>query len=247
MATGLFFLANGNTGGFAEVLSGGKWKLYTLPGLAGNAYSAALENVSCVSAVNCVAVGSYGTHASPGGTPSDVVFAEYWNGRKWSRAGLPVPAGSQGAWLYDVSCAPSSRTCMATGGRGLGNGRSGALAESLSAGRWKATTPFATGGDPSLFGVSCVSATSCVATGGGDTAFVLNNALSDAWNGRTWRFAKLPTPSQGGSQHASAVWSVSCLSAKNCVGVGSAGTTSGLVYGFSGFWNGKGWHLVPLA
>lgn len=81
----------------------------------------------------------------------------------------------------------------------------------------------------------------------GDTAIAFNNAFSDAWNGHSWKFARLPTPNQGGAGRASAVWSVSCVTATDCAAVGSAGTTQGLVFGFSGFWNGESWRLVPLA
>lgn len=247
VASGLYFLANGNAAGFADVRGAGRWTAYKLPGLASNNYSAVVSNVSCLSAVSCYAVGSYGTGFSPGGTPSNVAFAEHWNGRNWTLTRLPMPAGGHGGWLYAVSCVPSSKTCVATGGRGLGGGKSGTLAETLTAGKWTLKTPFATGNDPALYGVSCVSATNCVAAGGGDTAIALNNAFSDAWNGHSWKFGRLPTPNQGGAGRASAVWSVSCVTPTDCAAVGSAGTTQGLVFGFSGFWNGKSWRLVPLA
>lgn len=247
VATGAYFLASGNAAGFADVIRDGKWTVYKLPGLSSNSYSSVVQNVSCLSTVDCVAVGDYGVNSSPGGAPSNVVFAEYWNGTGWHKATLPMPAGAKGAWLYDVSCVAKSKTCVATGGRGIAGGKSLALAETLTAGKWKVSTPYAAGGDPSLYAVSCVTAADCLAAGGGDTPSVLNNAFSDAWNGHAWKFGRLPTPREGGSGRTSAVWGVSCVSATDCVAVGSAGSASLYPYGFSGFWNGKSWRLVALA
>jgi hypothetical protein len=198
-----------------------------------------------MSAVSCVAVGSSGTRLSPGGTPVNVVAAELWNGKNWSLTKLPMPSGSSGAWLYDVSCVPS-KSCVATGGRIVGTAKSAAFAEIWTAGKWKATIPFAAGTDPSLFTVSCTSATSCVAAGGGDIPVPRNNAFSDSWNGKSWKYVKLPTPSGGGGANASMVTGVSCVAASDCVAVGTAGPVKLLPfgYGFSGLWNGQTWRLT---
>jgi hypothetical protein len=150
-----------------------------------------------------------------------------------------------------VSC-PGAKTCVAAGGRSLAGNKSATLVETWKAGKWTAISAPAAGDDPSLYAVSCVSATRCLAGGGGDYSSVVNanksvrnNAFPDSWNGTRWTYAKLPTPPEGGGENASVVSAIDCQTAASCVAVGSAGPATALVYGFSAFWNGKSWRLVP--
>ncbi len=246
VATGAY--SAGNTAiGYAAVLTGGKWTAYKPPGLpASSSYYSALNSVSCMSAASCVAVGSYSMYSSPGGYPAGTAVAETWNGTRWSLAKLPAPPGGEYLWLYGVSCV-RSKYCVATGGRYLPNNRSsGPLAEIWSAGKWRAAVPPGAGTDPSLFDVSCVSAASCLAVGSADTPTPGNSAFSDSWNGRAWTYVKMPTPSAGGGKNVTIAESDSCLSAADCVAVGSAGPAQLPAYGFSGFWNGRGWRLAAI-
>ncbi|HEY1920343.1 MAG TPA: hypothetical protein VGH27_32645 [Streptosporangiaceae bacterium] len=70
-----------------------------------------------------------------------------------------------------------------------------------------------------LTGVSCTSATHCVA--------VSNQDYSEIWNGRVWKVA----PSAGGS-----VLSVSCTSYKFCVAAGASADV----------WNGSTWTAMTV-
>ncbi|HUC56854.1 MAG TPA: hypothetical protein VMA95_05595 [Streptosporangiaceae bacterium] len=254
VVTGLAVLPGSHYNSFIDVLKGGRWTLYRPPGFTDSKRNSILENVSCAAANRCVAVGSYGNTNSPGGAaPANVAAAVTWNGRKWSLDRLPTPAGSKGAWVLDVSCV-RSKACVAVGGRSVGGKKSTALAEILKAGKWKAVTPSAEGSDPSLYAVSCVSATRCLAGGGGDFSSTINTnksvrnkAFSSYWNGRTWKYARLPTPPKGGGSNASVVSAISCLTATKCVAVGAAGPPASLIYGFSAFWNGRNWRLVSVS
>lgn len=249
VATGVYILPDGEPAGFAEVLRDGTWSVGKPPGLQHSDRYSMLDNVSCMSAASCVAVGSYGTLASPGGAPAGTAVAESWNGRTWSESTLPVPSGTRYLWLYGVSCTPS-KTCVAVGGRYLAGSKATApVAETWSGGKWRAATPTANGADPVLFAVSCATAAGCLAVGGADTATAAarSDAFADSWNGHGWAFARLPTPPEGDPPNASLASSVSCLSATDCVAVGLAGPAGLLSYGFSGFWNGKGWRLVATS
>jgi hypothetical protein len=251
VATGLYELAGGRTAGFAELLSDGKWKAYELPGLVSSAHNSAINHVSCMSAVSCVAVGSIGNSTTPDGSPANAAVAEFWDGRNWSEATLATPAGSKGAWLYGLSCT-RSKTCIAVGGRRLANGKITPLAETWSAatGRWRAAFPAAAGSEPDLGGVSCVSAGNCLAVGGGDEPTAATNSFSDSWNGKTWKYEQFPAPLGGGREASDGV-QVSCLTAAQCVAIADdyIGAPAGItaIYGISAFWNGKAWRLVPVA
>jgi hypothetical protein len=253
--TGVYILHSGRTAAFAEVLSGGTWKVYKLPGLADSAYNSVIEQVTCMSATNCLAVGSDGNSKTPLGAPANTAVAESWNGKKWSETKLATPAGSKGAWLYGLSC-PRSKTCVAVGGRRLANGKITPLVETRAAatGRWQPAFPRAAGSDPDLQGVACASVGHCVAVGGGDEATAKTSPFSVFLNGKAWKYRVFPAP-LGGGKEASDAYAVTCLSATECVAVGDTGTVPQYspnpanyrAYGVSAFWNGKAWRLVPSA
>jgi hypothetical protein len=85
-----------------------------------------------------------------------------------------------------------------------------------------------------LFGVSCVSATSCVAVGSSD-----GSALIETWDGASWSV----TPNELGADY-SELLGVSCVSAEHCVAVGdqrSGSYTETLIES----WDGSSWSVVP--
>jgi hypothetical protein len=86
-------------------------------------------------------------------------------------------------------------------------------------------------GGPSveMSGVSCASATGCVAVGN-----VGNKALVDGWNGTAWSDQNTPVPSGRPS-------GVSCVSATACVAVGSYRSHAGHALAFIERWDGTGW------
>jgi hypothetical protein len=256
VVTGAYILSgSGRTAGYAEVLSGGKWKVYKLPGVVSSSRNSIIQQLSCISVTSCVAVGSYGNSTTPIGSPANGSVAEFWNGKRWSDTMLATPAGSKGAWLYGLSCT-RSRFCLAVGGRRLANGKITPLAEAWSAatGRWKAAFPSATGSDPVLENVSCTSAARCLAVGGGDEATAKTSPFSASWNGKTWKYQEFPAP-LGGDKEASDAYNVTCVSATDCVAVADTGSapeyspnpSNYRAYGVSAFWNGKAWRLVPVA
>jgi len=88
--------------------------------------------------------------------------------------------------------------------------------------------------DAELSGISCVSATWCVAVGHS------TKALIEQWNGTAWTVAKSVSPDTGGNVLAD----VTCLSKSWCRAVGDAFDSGGESRTLIEAWNGRAWSLV---
>src|SRR5580658_2510223 len=191
-----------------------------------------LNDVSCGSAVNCVAVG----FAS--GRPQ--AFA--WNGRRWSSAPPPGLAGSDGPGeMTGVFCTGSARgSCLGMGAECCKNYyESNAIVATWSA-RTQSWTLVSNGGfycanagQPvcaAEYAMSCASATNCM---------VGTSALNDQhWNGLSWQ----PDPSVGEGD-----WSL--LGALSCHGVICMAvgyqTHQHATRALTELWNGTDWTVIP--
>lgn len=150
----------------AEAWNGTAWSAMTTPNPS-DGTSEALDSVSCPSASNCTAVGSYTTT-----TGDTLTLAEHWDGTSWQIEPTPNPTGATDASLDSVSC-PTARYCAAVGG---------SLAERWNGTSWK-IEPTPAGSN--LVSVSCPIHDRCMATGG---------ALVEHWNGSGWKIkANIPT------------------------------------------------------
>jgi hypothetical protein len=235
---------SGVGGPLAETWNGSGWAAAGLK-LPAGALGGVLFGVSCKSRKSCVAVGDYflknDIFPESGNTGT---LAESWNGKTWTVAQPPVPAGATSAALSGVSCATSAG-CVAAGEYTQANGTTVALAESWNGRAW-ATVPVklpAGSAGGALFGVSCASAKSCVAVGSyGNPDFDVV-ALGESWNGKTWTAAK---PSAPAGAIAAALQGVSCLSPTACVAIGWYTNAAGYSLGLGESWNGKKWTEVPL-
>jgi hypothetical protein len=134
----------------------------------------------------------------------------------------------------------------------VGETGSGPFAERWNGSEWSlSSTPGpSNAGEVGLYGVSCASASSCMAVGHykDETNGNRHKALAEAWNGSEWTIKTTPTPSEapGGND----LYSVSCTSAGFCVAVGervSKETMLGEIH-FSSeertlaeIWNGSEW------
>jgi hypothetical protein len=145
-----------------------------------------------------------------------------------------------------VSC-PSANDCVAVGvnanAADTGKG-GGALIQTWNGTTWTSVAPKAPKGavTATLLGLSCPSATDCIAVGtsGSDTA---EFALADAWNGKTWTRMSVQPPAS--AKDDADLIGVSCTAAKSCVAVGfidadfNDGGHTGKAAATS--WNGKTW------
>jgi hypothetical protein len=196
-----------------ETFDGTTWSIVPSPNTS-TSQSNQLGGVSCASATWCVAVGSYnnGSH--------DQTLIETFDGSTWSIASSPNASTSQNNQLNAVSCA-SATSCVAVGSASNGTADQ-TLIETLSGTTWTiASSPDTSGSHANdLFGVSCATATSCVAVGsasipvGGGTVL---QTLIESLSGSTWSIAASPNTSTSQNNELDAV---SCSSAASCVAVG---------------------------
>ena len=220
----------------AEAWDGTAWTVQSTPNPNGGDAWSDLPGVSCTSASACTAVGSYSSVNAP-----ERILAEGWNGAAWTIQAPPNPSGSPSTSLSAVSCAGAT-TCIA-----VGDYHDPATATLMTlAERWDGTawtiqpTPNPAGsGASSLVGVSCASATSCVAVGSSRVgAFGDTVPLAEHWDGAAWTIQ--PTPMPGGASRV-VLSGVSCTSAAACTAVGQSGGQWALVER----WDGTAWTIQP--
>jgi len=207
-----------------EHWNGRKWSLTASPTVARSA-ATFLSGVACPAELNCWAVGSARL-----GTTRQEPIAEHWNGKKWSLAVLPEPAGLTAGQLVSVWC-PGATRCWAVGfaAQGVG-GAARPLTEHWTGKKWRVVPAGAPAGFTNLAGVFCRQDTSCWAVGAGAAG-----GLAEHWNGRKWSVAATPSA-------AVALVSVWCPG------------TDCFATGYSSFptviaerWNGRKWSLTPTS
>jgi hypothetical protein len=213
----------------AQRWNGSVWTVLPIPDPA-HAVQSYLTDIDCTSATACTAVGTY-TY-SPSGTTS-YALAEGWNGKAWrlEPAANPVPEETM---LDSVSCLPASG-CEAVGS-GAGYGP---LAEWWNGTAWTEQTPVpSAGGGPGDFnGVSCASASYCIAVG--DTGGDDNQTMIEGWNGKHWTYMPSLAPSD-----YSSFSDVACWSASDCLGVGVTDGLRGDIT-LAARLTGHGWIVLP--
>jgi hypothetical protein len=188
--------------------NGARWaRQYRAP-IQGGTDLDSLAGVSCVSARDCVAVG----------TSSGRVLIERWNGTAWHLQAAPSPHGEYE--LHSVSCV-SATWCVAVGEKRAGDSsahgakwtRGRVFIEQWNGRSWRVQLAPTTS-DGRLLGVSCGSAKFCVAVGSSGIIGAATVPLIESWNGLRWRLQ--PTASPG-------FWlsGVSCLPSGFCAAVGA--------------------------
>ena len=224
IAVGTLFERNHQ--GLIEQWNGSTWTILDTPKGQGD-----LASVSCVSD-GCMAVGD-----APDSSGSPVPLAETWSGTVWKSTIAPTPSGSAQSQFLAVSCT-SLKACVAVGVWYDNNGAPSPLAESWNGKTWTIGAPVGPkNGSLGLTGVSCPSATDCVAVGYTINRLDSPSAFAESWNGQAWSPEKLPTP-PGGAE----VYDVTCSSPDACVAVGGRGNGT-LAEG----WNGEEWTVEKTA
>ena len=113
---------------FAEVWNGKTWTVTKWSGPKGDT-QAELLDVSCTSAVRCIAVGGHGTPKA--GAPAALA----WTGSKWTVLKVAGPGQGKAAAFEAISC-PVNGKCITTGVTGKADFSVGAAI----AGYWNGTT-----------------------------------------------------------------------------------------------------------
>ena len=253
---------NGNsTGALVENWNGTAWSVVPTPTPSGNGVVGAfLQGVTCTSPSDCIAVG-YTTDIN-GGNLNDLI--EQWKGSSWTI----VPGGDTGQ-TYDelmrVDCL-SADNCWAVGNAGPAQqdpnflpiypgavGDQG-LIEHWDGSSWtvvpSTTEPSPGGGF--LYGIECLSASDCWASGAvTDDTGQGSGLLMEQWNGSVWTDISNTVPVPSGTSGGAILSSISCVGPSACWAVGSYGSFGG--GGGSGFrpqafieyWNGSSWSIEP--
>jgi hypothetical protein len=208
-----------------------------------------LTGVSCLSVVECVAVGAR--------TPLNVAVAvvdRFEPGHSGQQpTGVPgkTLTSAKPSYLLGVSCLGPTQ-CVAVG---ASHGQP--LAASLDGDTWSTELLPHTKSGSELRGVSCTGADFCMAVGAAVAFYSCRprgapngvecssptGLLVERWDGSRWQTVLAPDPSSD-----SALLSVSCVSATDCVAVGgypvtgqsSSTATSGVIVER---WDGKVWQL----
>lgn len=212
---------------FAELWDGSSWTIESIPTPASGGV---LRGVSCTSPTACIAVGQTGG-LRPTGT-----LTERWDGSSWTIE--PSPSPGQGV-LSGVSCTSAS-ACVAVG---EANRRSGGfpyrpLVELWNGRQWAVQrVPAPHGGF--LNGVSCASATTCMAVGYGLLNRVEDTPFVERWNGSRWTYGLPPHPAHGGM-----LAGVSCPAANACVATGTSPLSFTTAKPLAESWDGSRWRIA---
>lgn len=194
--------------------NGTTWTTVTTPSPVGAGLNY-LNDVTCVSATACWAVGLYAVSSI------NRALVLRWNGTAWAVSANPTPTAGTSTNLLGVSCA-STTFCFAVGG---------AFDETEFVDRtlvlrwngtaWVSITTALPSGTTSSFlnGVDCVTASACRAVGEFASADFKGRRLALTWNGSTWAVTSTPMPT---ASTYTGLYGVSCVTATDCWAAGIA-------------------------
>src|SRR5579884_2339075 len=195
-----------------------------------------LQDVSCITASDCMAVGYYSISSSTYQT-----LIEEWNGTSWSIVSSPNTSTTAYNFLYGVSCVSAS-DCIAVGYYDTGS-YDQTLIEEWNGTSWSiVSSPNTyTTENNSLYGVSCVSASDCWAVGYYYTGSSTYQTLIEEWNGTSWSIVTSANTSTGQNN---ILYGVSCVSSSFCMAAGQYVNSGGYGQTLAEEWNGTSWSLV---
>jgi hypothetical protein len=217
-----------------ERWDGTAWAIVSSPNTSA-AQDNILNSVTCVSASNCWAVGSYYN-----GTAYETLI-ERWDGTSWAIVSSPSVIDTQDDELDSVTCTSAS-DCWAVGSyydnADIGTGYR-TLIEHWDGTAWvivSSPNKSATG-SYLLTSVACVSASDCWAVGDG------GGTLTEHWDGTSWAIVSSPNTSAAGFDSLA---SVTCVSASDCWAVGGS-STDNIYQTLIEHWDGTSWSIVTSA
>jgi hypothetical protein len=231
--TATFCMAVGEQDGgncyLAESFDGRSWAVvpsnqpgYSCGGHPGSGtYYEELDGVSCTAPTACMAVGA--DEQNQIGLFGFAIVAA-WNGKDWSVATAPVPAGAETSGLSGVAC-PSGSACVA-GGTYFSPSAANyePLVDAWNGARWSVVTGADVAAGGVLNGVSCTGSSFCVAVGRTEDS---GSILAEVWNGRTLAVMR----GTAGSGDSGTLDAVSCTAPDACLAVGTT----------DAFWNASTW------
>ncbi len=221
----------------AEHWNGTSWAVQTSPNpsVSVTYRTADLRSISCVSASDCWAVGTYAS-GNEGNFPG---LVEHWNGSRWTLVANPKRPSS--ALLFGISCTSASN-CWAVGEYQAATHATLDVIE-----HWNGTVwALAAGPNPSslnsLLAISCVNVSDCWAVGDHLNGADASLTLVEHWNGTMW--SEMTNPNQPGASE-NQLYGVSCVSVTDCWAVGDYQSSSDAGLSLVEHWNGNNWSTVP--
>lgn len=213
------------------------WQVQSTPNPSlPNGYLAA---VSCSGTASCMAVGDFENDAAVPRT-----LAMRWDGGHWRIKATPNPPGAIASRLSGVSCTTAT-ACVAVGYYVNRGGKVLTLAERWNGARWsiQATSDPAGAVGSWLLTVTCTSARACTAVGEYENALAVFLTLAERWNGTRWVVQRTIDPA---GAFSSALFGVSCTSARACAAVGNYTNTDGTAVTLAEQWNGVRWRRQTI-
>lgn len=124
LASGIYFLnQQGIPSPFAERWNGRRWKAAR----TGLPKYSSLNSVSCLSTIDCLAVGQFEPSAFAAPDTAEPLL-ERWNGSRWDRVAIPNAPAPPGMYvnqsdpsLFGISCLSDNRGCTAVGAEADGS------------------------------------------------------------------------------------------------------------------------------
>ena len=230
MAVGVYLDHAGGYSPLTESWDGTSWTIQSTVNPKNDAGFGSLSGISCISPVDCTAVGDYRTVNRHTAT-----LAEVWNGTVWSLEKTLNPNESDSE-LAGVTCLATVE-CIAVGLAGPKT-----LAEVWNGTNWSImTTPNPLKSPSWLTSVSCTSTSFCAAVGTDQSHATKGDlTLAESWDGTTWSIQATSDP----SPYDNYLWGVSCVSATDCWTVGQAGNSPVLQAAtLAEVWNGSTWSV----
>jgi len=226
--------------------NGTSWNIVNSPN-AGVPYdvSEVLSDVTCVSGLDCWAVG-YEISPFAGGPIFPLI--ERWNGTSWAVVNSPR-AATQKNLLLGVTCASAS-DCWAVGySYYAGNDISNTLIERWDGTSWTVVqSPNGIIPNNRFRSVACASTSECWAVGMAFATPDLNlfkgqQTLIERWDGNSWQLVTSPNPVPNPATAADCMlMDVACTSDTNCWAVGFANSQTLIER-----WDGSSWRIVASA
>jgi hypothetical protein len=215
-----------------------------LPAAAGASPSdVSLFGVVCPSAVACVAAGSYTDSA---GNPEGLLITGH--GTSWTAIEAPQPPGAAvdpDVSLSAVTCA-STYLCVAAGSYLDSSGNYQGLLIAGHGTSWTATEaplPANAGASPivGLLGVTCASASQCIAVGYYTDSKLSYQGLLLTWHRSSWTATEAPLPAGAGTNPGANLSGIACPSASTCVATGAYMNSSSAYQGLLLAGHGSSW------
>jgi hypothetical protein len=215
-----------------SVLANG-WTIVASPNVVGALATNQLNATTCASSTECWAVGQY-----LAGTGIDQTLIQESRGGAW--ATVPSPdvndGGTQSNLLDSVTCA-SSTECWAVGAYGTSPDQQ-TLVEEWNGGSWVVVDSPSTSPTQNnvLYGVTCASASLCLAVGWYRNGGGVIQTLVEQWDGTSWAIVASPNTASTADNELN---DVTCFASTECWAVGG-GPQQPLIEE----WTGTAWTIV---